>query len=69
MDEPRVVDHRNNPLSQVLKEALTMTYTQAKLIIWNHRAYDKAKVREAAVFILGTINARREDMDQATNLL
>lgn len=46
-----------------------MTYTQAKLIIWNPRAYDKAKVREAAIYILGTTGARREDVDQATNLL
>ena len=46
-----------------------MTYTKAKLRIWNPAAYSKAEVHEAATFILGTLNARREDVDQAANLL
>lgn len=46
-----------------------MTYTQAKLIIWNPAAYDKARVRAAVVFILGCMTARREDLDQASNLI
>ncbi len=46
-----------------------MTYTQAKLIIRNPAAYTKAEVRKAAIWILGTISARREDVDQATNLV
>lgn len=46
-----------------------MTYTQAKLIIWNPAAYDRAKVRAAVVFILGCITARREDIDRAIGLV
>lgn len=46
-----------------------MTYTQAKLIIWNPDAYTKSQVRGAAVWMLARIGARREDIDQATNLL
>ena len=58
---------RTEPTRQT--KAGTMTYTQAKLVIWNPAAYPKADVRAAAVFILGTIGARREDVDQATNLI
>ena len=46
-----------------------MTYTTAKLRIWNPDAYPRKEVREAAVWILGTMSARREDIDQATLLL
>lgn len=46
-----------------------MTYTQAKLIIWNNESYSKKEVREAAIFILGTLKAHKEDIDQAINLL
>jgi len=45
------------------------TYGQAKMIIWNPQSYPREQVREAAIFILGTLNARREDVDQATLLL
>jgi hypothetical protein len=46
-----------------------MTYTRAKLIIWNHETYSVAEVREAAIFILATLNARPEDIDQATSVI
>jgi len=46
-----------------------MTYTRAKLIIWNPDAYTRAQVREAAVYILGALSARREDIDQAALVL
>lgn len=42
-----------------------MTYTKAKLIIWNPDAYATAEVRAAAVWMFGCMNARREDLDQA----
>ena len=43
-----------------------MTYTRAKLIIWNASAYTSKEVRAAAAFILGSLSARREDLDQAS---
>lgn len=46
-----------------------MTYTQAKLIIWNPAAYSRDEVQKAAIWVLGKVGARREDVDQATNLL
>jgi hypothetical protein len=46
-----------------------MTYTQAKLIIWNSSAYPKTQVRAAAAFILGSIKAQREDIHQAALVL
>jgi hypothetical protein len=46
-----------------------MTYRNAKLIVWNHAAYTRAEVREAAIFILGCLTAQREDVDQASALL
>jgi hypothetical protein len=46
-----------------------MTYSQAKMIVWNYKTYNAAKVREAAVFILGTLDAKAEDFDQATHVL
>jgi len=42
-----------------------MTYTKARMIIWNPDAYTAKQVREAAVWMLGCMNARREDLDQA----
>ena len=46
-----------------------MTYTIAKLRVWNPAAYSKSEIREAVVFILGCMSALREDVDQATSLL
>ena len=46
-----------------------MTYTQAKLIIWNPRAYSRAEVRAAATWILSLFAAAREDVDQAISLI
>lgn len=46
-----------------------MTFTQAKLIIWNPKAYDLAMVRIAAVLILCSLRAGREDLDQAALVL
>lgn len=46
-----------------------MTYTQAKLIIWNPRAYSAERVLQAAIHVLGTLTARQEDVDQAINLI
>ena len=42
-----------------------MTYAQARLRIWNHTAYDRSEVREAAIFILAAWDASQEDRDQA----
>lgn len=41
----------------------------ARLVIWNPDAYEPAKVREAAVYILGSLGARPEDVHQAALLL
>ncbi len=46
-------------------EGHNLTMTKARLIIWNPDAYATNVVREAAVFILGSLNSRREDIDQA----
>lgn len=46
-----------------------MTYTQARLIVWNHEAYEGPTVRKAAVFILASLAANSEDIDQASSLL
>jgi len=46
-----------------------MTYTKAKLIIWNPDSYTKADVRAAAIWILARIGARNEDIDRATMLV
>lgn len=46
-----------------------MNYARAKLIIWNPEAYDRATVRAAAIWILGKLGARREDISQASSLL
>jgi hypothetical protein len=42
-----------------------MNYTRAKLIIWNPDAYERDQVREAALYIVSQLHARREDLDQA----
>lgn len=44
-------------------------YSRDRMMIWNPDAYAKADVRAAAIRILGTMSARREDTDQATLLL
>jgi hypothetical protein len=46
-----------------------MTYTQAKLIIWNDASYAGALVREAAVFIIGSLDATTDDLCQAYSLI
>jgi hypothetical protein len=46
-----------------------MTYAQAKLRIWNPRAYTRQEVIAGAIFVLGSLSARREDIDAATGLL
>lgn len=46
-----------------------MNYTKAKLIIWNPDAYSRAQVKDAAIYILGTMCAASEDLDQASLLL
>lgn len=46
-----------------------MTYTIAKMRIWNPECYTREQLREAIVFILGAMGARREDIDQATLLV
>lgn len=46
-----------------------MTYAQAKMIVWNHETYDYKKVKEGVVFILGCLNAKQEDLDQACFVL
>jgi len=46
-----------------------MTYTQARLVIWNPMNYPRAKVRKACIVILGTLGARAEDISRATWLV
>ena len=46
-----------------------MTYAKAKLIIWNPDAYEPTDVRQAAVYVLGTLGAQQEDIDAASWLL
>jgi hypothetical protein len=43
-----------------------MTYAKAKLIIWNSGAYSRIEVKVAAVYILGSMKARQEDIHQAS---
>lgn len=45
-----------------------MTYTQARMIVWNPDAYTVEQVRKAISFILGTLSARREDVDRAMGI-
>ena len=42
-----------------------MTMIFALLIIWNPAKYTAPEIREAAAFILGTLGAHQEDIDQA----
>jgi hypothetical protein len=44
-------------------------YNKDRMVIWNPDGYSKADVRAAAIRIIGTMSARREDADQATLLL
>jgi hypothetical protein len=46
-----------------------MTYSQAKMIVWNPETYSKDDVRKAAVYILGTLEAEQEDIDQASMVI
>ena len=46
-----------------------MTYTQAKLRIWSWEAYTPEQVREAAIFILASLSAHQEDIDQALSVI
>jgi hypothetical protein len=50
-------------------EGHTLTMAKARLIIWNPDAYAANVVRAAAVFILGSLNASREDIGQASLVL
>ncbi len=43
-----------------------MNATKARLIIWNPESYSREEVKAAAVWILGWLGARREDIDQAS---
>jgi hypothetical protein len=45
-----------------------LTYTLARLIIWNADAYTREQVRNACAFVLATMGARREDISQASLL-
>jgi len=45
-----------------------MTYAQAKMRIWAPETYTRKQVAEAVAFILGTLAALREDLDQAAAL-
>jgi hypothetical protein len=45
-----------------------MTYTRAKLIIWNPASYDRALVRAAVAFILGSLSASDEDVGRAMGI-
>lgn len=46
-----------------------MTYTQARLIVQNADAYTRQQAQNAAVFILGTLDARQEDILSASVLV
>jgi hypothetical protein len=45
-----------------------MTYSQARMIVWNPDGYPGDQLRAAISFILGTLSARREDVDRAMGL-
>jgi hypothetical protein len=53
---------------QRLSKGTPMTYTQARMIVWNPDAYSVEQVRKAISFILGTLSARREDVDRAMGI-
>lgn len=46
-----------------------MTYDQALMITRNATAYPSEKIREAAIFVLGTMDATDEDIWDASNAL
>jgi hypothetical protein len=46
-----------------------MTYAIAKLRIWFAETYTREQVREAALFILGSLDADQEDINLACSLL
>ena len=46
-----------------------MTYDQAKMVVWNHEAYDDAKVRDAALDVMASLRASSEDVLQADHCL
>lgn len=46
-----------------------MTYNQAKLRVWNNEAYSAEQVREAAIYILGSLSAKAEDVQQASSII
>ena len=45
-----------------------MTYTKAKMRIWNWKTYSKVEVEEAALFILASFYATPEDIQQAASV-
>ena len=46
-----------------------MTYSIAKLRIWNPEAYTRQEVHSAAIFILSVLDADAEDIPQAMGLV
>ena len=46
-----------------------MTRTQARLVVRNHEAYSADQVREAAVWLLGSMSATAEDVQDAAYAL
>lgn len=74
-----MAQHVSRPLAAVLKMAAQglvakqgktdMTYSRARLIIWNPDAYEVSEVREAATFILGYMTATAEEVWQAAAVL
>lgn len=42
-----------------------MTFAQAKMVVWNYETYDHEVVKRAAAYILGSLDASQEDIDQA----
>lgn len=47
----------------------TWTYRAAKMTIWNPDAYSDAEVRDAAIFIQSKLDAKEEDLQQASFVL
>ena len=46
-----------------------VNYTQAQIIIWNPDSYSPQLVAAAVAYILGSMRASREDIDQACLLV
>jgi hypothetical protein len=47
-----------------------MSFALAKIIIWNQDDFDRIKVREAIIVILGSlVEASLADIDRATSLV